>query len=66
VPEIAIAMQHLTDRPFSPHEGFVLSRINAQWDVKSIMKISPIKELEVLMIFQKFLKDGVIRWKVRG
>ena len=55
--------QSLTERPFSPHEGFVLSRINGQWDVKSIMKISPIKELEVLMIFQKFLKDGVIRWK---
>jgi hypothetical protein len=30
------------------------------------MKISPIKELEVLMIFQKFLRDGVIRWKGRG
>jgi hypothetical protein len=65
VPEIAIAMQSLTEHPFSPHEGFVLSRINAQWDVKSIMKISPMKELEVLMIFQKFLRDGVIRWKER-
>ncbi len=48
---------------FTPPEGFVLSRINGQWDVKSIMKISPMKELEVLMVFQKFLKDGVIRWK---
>jgi hypothetical protein len=27
------------------------------------MKISPMKELEVLMIFHRFLKDGVIRWK---
>jgi len=63
IPEIAITLQKLQERPFTPHEGFVLSRINAQWDVKSIMKISPMKELEVLMIFQKFLKDGVIRWK---
>ena len=63
VPEIAVAMQQLTAHAFSPHEGFVLSRINGQWDVKSIMKISPMKELEVLMIFQKFLRDGVIRWK---
>ena len=31
----------------------MLSRINGQWDVKSIMKISPMKELEVLMIFQQ-------------
>ena len=65
VPEIAISMQKLQERPFAPSEGFVLSRINGQWDVKSIMKISPMKELEVLMIFQKFLKDGVIRWKAR-
>ena len=66
VPEIAISLQNLTDRPFTPAEGFVLSRINGQWDVKSIMKISPMKELEVLMVFHKFLKDGVIRWKGRS
>ena len=48
---------------FSPQEGFVLSRINSQWDVKSIMKISPMKELDVLMIFHRLIKDGVIRWK---
>ncbi len=66
VPELAIAMQALTKRAFTPHEGFVLSRINGQWDVKSIMKISPIKELDVLVIFQKLLKDGVIRWKPKA
>jgi hypothetical protein len=66
VPELAIALQALTKLSFTPHEGFVLSRINGQWDVKSIMKISPMKELDVLMIFQKLLKDGVIRWKPRA
>ena len=65
IPELAVTLQNLTERPFSPHEGFVLSRINGQWDVKSIMKISPMKELEVLMIFHRFLKDGVIRFKER-
>jgi hypothetical protein len=30
------------------------------------MKISPIKELDVLMIFHKFLKDGVIHLKARS
>jgi hypothetical protein len=63
IPELAIPLPSLTQRPFSPHEGFVLSRINGQWDVKSIMKISPMKELEVLMIFQKLFRDGVIEWK---
>jgi hypothetical protein len=66
VPELAVALAALTKRSFTPHEGFVLSRINGQWDVKSIMKISPMKELEVLIIFQKLLKDGVIRWKAKA
>ncbi len=65
IPELAIPISSITERSFSPHEGFVLSRINGQWDVKSIMKISPMKELEVLMIVQKFVKDGVIRWKAK-
>ena len=63
IPELAIPVADLTDRPFSPQEGFVISRINGQWDVKSIMKISPMKELDVMMIFQRLLKTGVIRWK---
>lgn len=63
VPELAIPYAELTRRSFSPQEGFVLSRINGQWDVKSIMKISPMKELDVLMIFQRLLQDGVILWK---
>ncbi len=63
VPELSIPLQALTQRSFSPQEGFVLSRINGQWDVKAIMKISPMKELDVLMIFQKLHRDQVIRWK---
>lgn len=66
VPELAISIPKLTERTFSPHEGFVLSRINGHWDVKSIMKISPMKDLEVLMIFQRLSKDRVIRWKKKA
>jgi len=63
IPELAIPVAELTERTFSPQEGFVISRINGQWDVKSIMKISPMKELDVMMIFQRMLKSGVIKWK---
>jgi hypothetical protein len=63
VPELSIPLGALTQRSFSPQEGFVLSRINGHWDVKAIMKISPMKELDVLMIFQKLHRDEVIRWK---
>jgi hypothetical protein len=63
IPELAIPIGQLTELTLSPHAGFVLSRINGEWDVKSITKISPIKELEVLMIFDRFVQDGVIRLK---
>ena len=63
VPELAMPLADVTAQPLSPKEGFVLSRINGQWDVKAIMKVSPMKELDVLMIFQTFLKAGVIKWK---
>jgi uncharacterized protein DUF4388 len=63
VPELAIPLTEVTAQTLSPQEGFILSRINGQWDVKAIMKISPMKELEVLMIFHRFLKAGVITWK---
>ena len=63
IPEIAIPLQQLTGMALSSRAGFVLSRINGTWDVKSIMKISPMKELEVLMIFDQFVKDGLIRLK---
>jgi hypothetical protein len=65
VPELAIPVSELTSRTFSPQEGFVISRINGQWDVKSIMQISPMKELDVMMIFQRLLQTSVIRWKKR-
>lgn len=66
IPELVIPIQQLTDMRLSPQEGFVLSRINGAWDVKSIMKISPMKELEVLMIFDKFVRDGMIRLKKKS
>jgi len=65
IPELAIPISELTTRTFSPQEGFVISRINGQWDVKSIMRVSPMKELDVMMIFQRLLKGHVIKWKKR-
>jgi hypothetical protein len=52
---IALAQQH-----FDPEEGFVLSRINGQWDVQSILKLCPMPEDEILMIFSRLLDRHVI------
>ena len=33
---------------FDAQEGFVLSRVNGQWDVRSILKLCPMSEEDAL------------------
>jgi len=63
IPILKVPLERLTSFNFTPNEGFVLSRVNGSWDVKSIVKISPIREVEVLLVLKKLLHDGVIEWK---
>src|SRR6266702_4317070 len=51
VPVLLMGAVTLSQQKFDPHEGFVLSRINGQWDVRSILKLCPMPEDEALMIF---------------
>ncbi len=50
----------LTQENFDPQEGFVLSRVNGQWDVKSILKLIPMPEDDAILIFSRLLERGVI------
>jgi hypothetical protein len=45
---------------FTPNEGFILSRVNGQWDIGSLIKISPIREPDAMLIFYKLWRDGII------
>jgi hypothetical protein len=60
VPALKIDFQELTRLNFDPQEGFVLSRINGQWDVQSILKICPMSEEDALLIFSRLLERNVI------
>ena len=50
----------LSQLDLDPQEGFVLSRVNGEWDVASITKICPMGEQEVLIIFKRLLDEGLI------
>ena len=50
----------MTKLSFSPHEGFVLSRVNGQWDVQSILKLCPMGEDEAMLIFARLLDRKLI------
>lgn len=60
VPKLARPMEDLSTMNFTPNEGFILSRINGIWDIGSIIKISPMRETDALMIFHKLTKEGIV------
>jgi hypothetical protein len=60
IPRVVRSFDEMKEMNFTPNEGFMLSRINGTWDIGSLMKISPIREPEALLIFYKFQKDGLI------
>jgi hypothetical protein len=60
VPVLVMSLAALTRETLEPNEGFVLSRINGSWDVRSILKICPIAEQEAISIFARLLARNVI------
>jgi tetratricopeptide (TPR) repeat protein len=60
VPVLKRSLQELSRMTLDPQEGFVLSRVNGEWDIRSILKICPMSEPEVLLIFQRLHKEGLI------
>lgn len=60
VPVLLRDFVSLTKENFDPQEGFVLSRVNGQWDVRSILKLCPMAEEDALLIFSRLLERQVI------
>jgi hypothetical protein len=59
-PHFLVPESALTRYSLSYQEGFVASRINGSCDVKSIIMLSPLRELEILQILDKLLKLELI------
>jgi hypothetical protein len=60
VPVLRVTGVALAQQRFQPEEGFVLSRINGEWDVRSILKLCPMAEEQALVIFSRLLERDVI------
>jgi hypothetical protein len=63
IPALRISTHELTSMELDSQEGFVLSRINGEWDVGAIVKLCPMNEQEVLFIVRRLLEDDVIELK---
>lgn len=57
------AAETLTAERLSPTEFFLLSRIDGTWDVKSIIQITPLREVDVLRTLKKMREKGLIELK---
>jgi hypothetical protein len=60
IPVLKAELATLTREKFDPQEGFVLSRINGDWDIQSILKICPMAEDDAILIFARLLDREVI------
>ncbi|MFQ5700905.1 MAG: DUF4388 domain-containing protein [Acidobacteriota bacterium] len=60
VPVLLRDFSELTAEKLEPEEGFLLSRINGSWDLKSIIDISPLGEVEALLIMKRLIARHII------
>lgn len=61
VPQLAVSLDKLTEKKLSPQEGFMLTRINGSYDIQSILKITPMPQLDALLVFWKLAREGLIK-----
>jgi len=60
VAKILVAPEQLEHERLGPQEGFVLSRINGESDIESILAICPFREADSLRMIRKLLDSGII------
>jgi uncharacterized protein DUF4388 len=60
VPKIVVPLEDLASKVIGPQEGFVLSRINGEWDIQSILSICPFREADSLLMIKKLWDQGIV------
>jgi hypothetical protein len=59
-PVLLVSPTALTEQQLDPQEGFILSRINGEWDIQSILSICPFRDADCLRMIKRLLDRGVI------
>ena len=60
VPKLQASLETVMTMGLGPKEGFILSRINGSWDVRSILSVCPFREAESLLILRKLHESKLI------
>src|SRR5262245_29579318 len=60
IPSIIVKNDQLESERLGPQEGFLLSRVNGESDVESILAVCPFREADNLRMIKKLLDSGII------
>jgi hypothetical protein len=60
VPKLIAGLEQLEHERLGPQEGFLLSRINGELDVGSILSVCPFREADSLRMIKKLMEAGII------
>jgi hypothetical protein len=60
VPKVLVDLDILPQEKLGPQEGFMISRINGEWDVQSIVSICPFREADSLRMIKSLRDKGII------
>jgi hypothetical protein len=60
IPVLRVKLEALVNESLSPQEGFLVSRINGTWNLKSIISISPMREVDALRCMDRLRRSGII------
>ena len=60
VPRILMTPEALTQQQLGPQEAFLLSRVNGEWDIQSVLSICPFREADCLRMMLALRDAGII------
>ena len=63
IPFLERPLEALINEALTPEEVFLVSRINGSWDLKSIVSISPLREVDALRVLKRLKERGIISFK---
>ena len=60
VPKLLKPRDELARLPMSAEERYLVDRIDGRWDLLSLMRVSPLREVDALITFSKLADKGLI------
>ncbi len=60
VPKLVKTVPELLKEKFDPEENFLISRINGRWNLKMILTVTPLREVDSLSALKRLLDRKII------